>query len=1627
MASWRVVQQLSSFLEMEGWNVSHQFRFARESFTISSVNFTASDEIFNDVHSNSFHYFWIEFVGTVESNRKQYQRNNIHSQKSVMAADIKIAGLFNLPVESPPLHDEASCKFLVDNLVKFYSHVVENKTLHPWINESELDVFGSSLNVLQASGPHEKIEWLPEYGCAVLKSESGCTSGVLALNLIGLDLHQFGTTSKVSSNTYSYIDNAIAMDYEVLPIGTCGIDKVKDLQGKFETLLAKAKTKTGGDRSARGGRLGHQKTPAFIHALYREAFGLTGQTPRGGFTDCGLHTGDQYKRDTAPSLVFYSLNQALLDCDVECGASDVLFKKIVVYFGLYMSRETLRHYKRGSSSKSGLITSAPDDLLEYAFYILRTTSIKAAALSDEGIDMSCFLRLSKTTRGDIEKEASSHSNLYSKLYEMPGSDCEMRGTYKNFSFDLPSPYNPSNDSSLSESEIYNKTVRNLGWLPVLKEGKSLREVDSWVKKTISDNTSRQDPLPLMLVLKTVEGVMWEYAKSVPTMKQDELETLVSIVDNYREVLHNLKRSRKYKPLSIVQLRSRELLVVWVGKSVPCFDILSVATASLIHVSISSFRSCYTAFCIIHSNAVHLHKSEMNGFGVPLDANDLSRLVLSDPSEWDVVKHVSVYLAQYGSHKPVFSLKDEKSTFDLGRRVANASPDLVNIWKEEEEAAKCRVNGHWNEVVRKQELARKLRNEIADLEVSRAENYRKLATAEAELAVHDQKLSRRNASNASSYDISAYDYGSHSICKSSVNSLRSTVNNLDSRLSSKNSSLKSALKSPSPVFQPLPQAKEKAMPIIFFLYMPSVFQLLARFSFTAQQLRLAEPDSWNTVWGGSEGCEKFDISSQVTRAGTQWCQLSWKEYYNTHQHSEFHTPSRRRNGADCSLLLRSTRNVVPAQNEVGPKSVDNIHSQNDGIWYPDQMSPRLSWFGGTKNFDRAQGHEINPFKDVDHFIVVSNFTERLEKKDIAIQWALMQPGEKHIHNTRGNQPYARQNIKPKWMTKTEYLSFANMRSYPNIQLRNILVAIQERHLQFTEPSVHILVEQTLFHIGDVSISSNSARLEWKRDLEDPNFVRNAYEILRSFYDEIKESPKSYMCVKLLGKICNFFSRWEPNCRHIAQQLAKSVCRWADDLDDEVDKAPPSSAPVIRAKQVVLYQHATMVLVGGEDLIEDDISLLLKMIVKSKNYFTEDNRLCEISGNATEVQHALCQKLGNILEAACRSPAMMTNALRSIVKRCPVSLDWQPWTPSNVHTQCFVAKGDDGRSYSINVLTGELLVDGLPLARLPLSILDHPLYKRTFGVRNFEVVGNGSFLETRRPVFNRFYRFSKGSSLRIYEFKEDNSELLELLDGTSDGNSWALDIPPRLRSMHSHWLYRESNIIVLRDVSFKDRNISFLVQLKAKIFAEGQVRCVEIHSKNRDQLLCLVKNMPVMDTLVLHQQSRALDIIAKFEPKEYIHSLVDEKDVLRFFCPRYKLTFELNQGVLHCREIAGYQLMHQQQLPGTLRGVNMYLLLEEFENGSGKLIIFPKGKVVRRGRGDVSLEVNDDCKEQLMWYQYTFHPRFQYIETHQVSMLLSRVIIVVGSCCIHFSIEYSLTFLLLTLLTVNSYRAKHLECS
>jgi hypothetical protein len=88
----------------------------------------------------------------------------------------------------------------------------------------------------------------------------------------------------------------------------------------LHNLIRQAEMVTGNSRSAAGGKQGHQKTPAFVHALALKALEITiaeaeagsgskdeaeevePRQPRGGFTDVGLHTGGT-PRDTAWPLV----------------------------------------------------------------------------------------------------------------------------------------------------------------------------------------------------------------------------------------------------------------------------------------------------------------------------------------------------------------------------------------------------------------------------------------------------------------------------------------------------------------------------------------------------------------------------------------------------------------------------------------------------------------------------------------------------------------------------------------------------------------------------------------------------------------------------------------------------------------------------------------------------------------------------------------------------------------------------------------------------------------------------------------------------------------------------------------------------------------------------------------------------------------------------------------------------------------------------------------------------------------------------------------------------------------------------------------------------------------------------
>lgn len=265
-------------------------------------------------------------------------------------------------------------------------------------------------------------------------------------------------------------------------------------------------------------------------------------------------------------------------------------------------------------------------------------------------------------------------------------------------------------------------------------------------------------------------------------------------------------------------------------------------------------------------------------------------------------------------------------------------------------------------------------------------------------------------------------------------------------------------------------------------------------------------------------------------------------------------------------------------------------------------------------------------------------------------------------------------------------------------------------------------------------------------------------------------------------------------------------------------------------------------GTKPLSKPELAGLCRLMVQAHSGFVH----AEESGDAQAFYalRARCESLmaSRALEvaAACAADgSVLTEAARAVLESLvPSSLHWTPVAPSSgggggggaFQSGCFEAVAPGPHLISVNPLSGAVLIDGSPPRSLPEQILQHALYKRTFGERDFEVAHVRGALQTKRPLNGRVYRFALGSDtqaadgsrshLFVEELTEEDAaaaaagkavkEELELLDGQSA--DWAADLPVRLRDLQSFWLCRKAGVLLLRPPAVSaGREASFVVLL------------------------------------------------------------------------------------------------------------------------------------------------------------------------------------------------------------------------
>ena len=149
---------------------------------------------------------------------------------------------------------------------------------------------------------------------------------------------------------------------------------------------------------------------------------------------------------------------------------------------------------------------------------------------------------------------------------------------------------------------------------------------------------------LLLMLATVESVIFLMSKNLndDANTDIEVEILEKLVEQYRNkvntFLKHLLKEEKGEARSTlrVEVISKEVLVVWV------------------------------AYCLIHKtlkNSIPL----IGEYGVALQWKDLHFFVLSDKEALSASLTVSEYLKKNSNRSPLFSLKNQESTFKMAER------------------------------------------------------------------------------------------------------------------------------------------------------------------------------------------------------------------------------------------------------------------------------------------------------------------------------------------------------------------------------------------------------------------------------------------------------------------------------------------------------------------------------------------------------------------------------------------------------------------------------------------------------------------------------------------------------------------------------------------------------------------------------------------------------------------------------------------------------------------------------------------------------------------------------------------------------------------------------------------------
>ncbi|KAH9017600.1 hypothetical protein EDB84DRAFT_1276503 [Lactarius hengduanensis] len=574
----------------------------------------------------------------------------------------------------------------------------------------------------------------------------------------------------------------------------------------------------------------------------------------------------------------------------------------------------------------------------------------------------------------------------------------------------------------------------------------------------------------------------------------------------------------------------------------------------------------------------------------------------------------------------------------------------------------------------------------------------------------------------------------------------------------------------------------------------------------------------------------------------------------------------------------------------------------------------------------------------------------------------------------NEVIAGQADCPPELTPHEYLAFSGLRSGPRLQWLNIARELPSPSLSFRREEVHTLITQAAWHLGPLS---DGVR-EWHTDLGISSFGWTLLPELESLLERIEANWLEEVTVRTIALIATrlLSSTGDPDIRQRTYELlqwARSVAyKWVNELGSKLDITEDETSRTNLRRRLctlaatcfstydVCTEHVPWMLAS-----DDDIAIAVHCAV-----IVHDN-----TPSILEDDHS--RYLIRLLNRHRRLLHFLEPSLRECVQCDPLSFDqglaglWPGFrrqTSSNWHVlpspnsrwiSCVV---EGGQEVHYNLLTGQLLIGGKPLGRLPQEIIEHSTYASALGSRILGVVPAdipGMEFMTRSNIsgYQIFFTLRDGD-LTLQARQPEDARLLQFVPRAV----FIGDFPKAFVDEYVHWLDLGTGEVEFRPVGSPwtpdPSNWRLVVHtdgapsLFRKIPGDGAapVDLIDIRSASSQMI------------------SRLLSAL---ESPEHI-IITCTNDVLEASLTRLHLVFFVNQtSEFECRSIPGYVIDGFQSC-GTMFGLKNQLVLRPSDGSSEmpRRVIIPQGDIEFGLDGNfASVSIKTGTMRHVQWHEYT----------------------------------------------------------